>query len=155
MTNIFSATMEQKKYLLPFAALISFIVIFHRLSETPLGSDECFFSEFAKEMEKTGDYLTPQYGYKPDFHNGKPPVFYWLNAIGGKAVGFNAFAMRLPSASLGFLCVLAAMIFANRYFNRTTAFLAGIILTFTQQYLFHARSALTDITFTAFFTFAV
>ncbi|MCX5782182.1 MAG: glycosyltransferase family 39 protein [Elusimicrobia bacterium] len=144
--------LTEKKFLFVFAIIVSFIVIFHRLGEMPLAGDDCYYSGVAREMARTGDYLTPRNAFGPDFHTSKPPVLYWLNAFSGKIFGFNAFAMKLPSAILCFLCVLAVLFFADRYFNYYTAFFSALILTFTQQYLYHARSAVTDGPFAVFFS---
>lgn len=146
---------EFKKYFFIFAIVISGVVIFHRLGETPLAGDDCYYSGVARQMVRTGDYLTTQNAFGPDFHTSKPPMFFWLNAVSGKIFGFNSFGMRFPSALLCFLGVVVLIFFADRYFNAYVAFMSAIILTFTQQYLYHARSAVTDGSFAFFFTLAL
>lgn len=143
--------LSSKKKLFIFAIIISAVVIFHRLGEAYLAGDDCYYSEIAKEMVKTGDYLSPHNGYKVDFHTSKPPMLFWMNALSGKIFGFNSFGMRLPSAVLGFAGMIALFIFVSRYFNPYTAFMSVLILTFTQQYLYHLRSAVTDGPFAVFF----
>jgi 4-amino-4-deoxy-L-arabinose transferase-like glycosyltransferase len=130
-------------------------MFFHRLSESPLGGDDCYYSEVAKEMARTGDYLTPHNAYRVDFHTSKPPMLYWMNALSGKVFGFNTFAMRVPSAVLSFIGIIALLFFVDRYFGYTAAFFSAVILAFTQQYLYHARSAVTDGPFAVFFALAM
>ena len=149
------SSLEYKKYFFLFAIVISGIVIFHRLGEAPLAGDDCYYSGLAKQMVRTGDYLTIQNAFGPDFHSSKPPMLYWLNAVSGKIFGFNSFGMRFPSALLCFLGIVILLFFADRYFNSYVAFMSAIILTFTQQYLYHARSAVTDGPFAFFFTLAL
>src|SRR3989339_753987 len=143
------------RFLFLFAALISCVVITHRLSDAYLGGDDCYYSEVAKEMVKLGDYLTPHNGYLVDFHTSKPPMLFWMNALSGKVLGFTSAAMKLPSALLGVLGVLALFFFTRRYFDPFTAFISALALTFTQQYLYHARSAVTDGPFAVFFALSL
>lgn len=145
-----------RSFLFIFIAAAAVIMFFHRLSESPLAGDDCYYSEVSKEMSRTGDYLTPQNGYHPDFHTSKPPVLFWINALSGRIFGFNTFAMRFPSALLCLAGVLALMFFADRYYGGGYAgFFAAAVLTFTQQYLYHARSAVTDGPFAVFFALAM
>ena len=127
--------------LFAFALMVSAVVIFHRLGEAPLGGDDCYYAQVSKEMAQSGDYLTPRNGGRPDFHTSKPPVLYWMNIATGKLFGFTNAAMRLPSAVLGFVGVVCCALFVSRYFSPTAGLFSVIILTFSQQYLYHARSA--------------
>jgi 4-amino-4-deoxy-L-arabinose transferase-like glycosyltransferase len=143
------------KLIFLFAILISLIITFHRLGESPLSGDGCFYSEVAKEMANTGDYLTPRFGYTVAFYHAKPPILFWANALSGKVFGFNNFAMRLPSALFGFMGIVALFIFVNKYFSATTAFISAVVMTYTEQYLVHARDAVTDMIFSTFFGIAI
>ena len=147
--------LKNKSFLILFALIVPAIVMFHRLGESPLGGDDCYYSEVSKEMARAGDYLTPRNGGSPDFHTSKPPMLFWMNALSGNIFGFDTFAMRLPSAALGYLGVIALFFFVRRYFNIETAFLSALILTFTQQYLYHSRSAVTDGPFAVFFALSL
>jgi 4-amino-4-deoxy-L-arabinose transferase-like glycosyltransferase len=137
------------------AILISLIITFHRLGESPLSGDGCFYSEVAKEMANTGDYLTPRFGYTVAFYHAKPPILFWANALSGRVFGFNNFAMRLPSALFGFMGIVALFLFVRRYYSATTAFISAVVMTCTEQYLIHARDAVTDMIFSAFFGIAM
>ncbi|MFP4060872.1 MAG: ArnT family glycosyltransferase [Bacteroidales bacterium] len=66
--------------------------------------DEINFAESAREMIKTGDYLTVQVNYQPFWE--KPPLFIWMQVISMKLFGINEFAARFPNAICGILTLL-------------------------------------------------
>ncbi|MGB3495137.1 MAG: glycosyltransferase family 39 protein [Elainellaceae cyanobacterium] len=63
----------------------------HLVDET-----EPLFTEAARQMTVTGDWLTPYFNGETRFD--KPPLIYWLMAIAYQTFGVNEFAARLPSA---------------------------------------------------------
>src|SRR5512141_2022171 len=58
--------------------------------------DEARYTEVAREMLTTGDWLTPQLNGHP--HLTKPPLTYWAIAGSMAVWGQNEFAARLPNA---------------------------------------------------------
>lgn len=152
--NLFSHVIYLDKFQFWFVVVLSAVVIFHRLGEAPLAGDDCYYSEKAKEMARTGDYFTLKYGYHHDF-DSKPPFIFWMNSFSGKIFGFNNFSMRLGSALLGFVSIVVTFLFVRRIYDKLTGLFSAIVLTFTQQYLYHARSAVTDGPLAAFIAFAL
>lgn len=76
--------------------LLTLALYFHRLGDGSLAAwDESLTAERSREMAETGDWLTPQFGYKPDFQ--KPPLYYWITAALFRAVGPGEGPVRLPS----------------------------------------------------------
>jgi 4-amino-4-deoxy-L-arabinose transferase-like glycosyltransferase len=57
---------------------------------------EPLFAEAARQMYATGDWITPYFNGVTRFD--KPPLVYWLMAIGFHLCGVNEWAVRLPSA---------------------------------------------------------
>jgi 4-amino-4-deoxy-L-arabinose transferase-like glycosyltransferase len=57
---------------------------------------EPLFAEAARQMNVTGDWITPYFNGATRFD--KPPLVYWLMAIAYQLVGDNAWGARLPSA---------------------------------------------------------
>lgn len=57
---------------------------------------EPLFAEAARQMTVTGDWVTPYFNEATRFD--KPPLVYWLMAIGYYVIGTNEWAVRLPSA---------------------------------------------------------
>ncbi|MGE4385809.1 MAG: ArnT family glycosyltransferase [Endomicrobiaceae bacterium] len=144
-----------KKFLFLFVVAVAFIIFFHRLSEAPLSGDGIGYGEIAKEMAITGDYLTPYHDGLPSFYTSKPPMLYWFSALSGNVFGFNNFSVKLPVAILAFLSIISMFLFVSKYYNFNVAFFTSIVLTFTQQYMHHGRSCVTDGPFATFFIFAL
>ena len=143
-----------KNFLFLLVILVAFVAFFHRLDEAPLSGDGIGYGQIAKEMTLTGDYLTPNHDGVPIFYTSKPPLIYWMMAISGNIFGFNNFSAKLPSAILAFLSIIIMFLFVSKYYNYITAFFTSIILIFTQQYLHHGRSCITDGPFAFFFILA-
>lgn len=55
--------------------------------------DEARYAEIPREMNESGDYVTPRLNYFKYFE--KPPLLYWLNALAYRLFGFGEFAARL------------------------------------------------------------
>lgn len=92
---------ESKPYLLFLAAIVLFS-LFAGLGSVPLfDEDEGAYSEVAREMIVSGDFVTPRLNGETFFH--KPPMIYWAQAASVGLFGLNEFALRLPCAlaSLG------------------------------------------------------
>src|SRR3982750_4290023 len=71
--------------------------------------DETQIAEVPREMVTGGDWVTPRIGTLP--FAAYPPLQYWILAATGSVLGFNEFAMRLPTAlaALGLIWVVARM----------------------------------------------
>ncbi len=57
---------------------------------------EPLFAEAARQMTVTGNWITPYFNQETRFD--KPPLVYWLMAVGYQVLGVNEWAVRLPSA---------------------------------------------------------
>lgn len=83
-----------------WVAIISGIAFFWGLASTGLVDEtEPLFAEAARQMYETGDWITPYFNGVPRFD--KPPLVYWLMAIGFHLFGVGEWAVRLPSALSG------------------------------------------------------
>jgi 4-amino-4-deoxy-L-arabinose transferase-like glycosyltransferase len=68
-----------------------------RLGSTGLVDEtEPLFAEAARQMNLTGDWITPYFNGQTRFD--KPPLVYWIMAIANSILGVNAWSARLPSA---------------------------------------------------------
>ncbi|UOQ96300.1 glycosyltransferase family 39 protein [Hymenobacter sp. 5317J-9] len=65
--------------------------------------DEARLAVNAAEMLQSGDWLVTRYNGQPDLWNTKPPLLIWLQAGCLHVLGYNMWALRLPSvlAALG------------------------------------------------------
>ncbi|MGP1385738.1 MAG: ArnT family glycosyltransferase [Thainema sp.] len=57
---------------------------------------EPLFVEASRQMTVTGDWITPYFNGETRFD--KPPLIYWLMALGFQTFGVNEWTARLPSA---------------------------------------------------------
>ncbi len=98
--------------------LINFIAFLWSLGSIGLIDEtEPLFAEAARQMTLTGNWITPYFNEVTRFD--KPPLVYWLMAIGYKLIGVNAWAVRLPSA-LAAIALTILCFFTLRYFGFAT-----------------------------------
>ncbi len=79
---------------------------------------EPLFAEAARQMTVTGDWITPYFNEATRFD--KPPLVYWLMAIGYYIVGTNEWAVRLPSA-LSAIALMGLTFYVLRRYTPTDA----------------------------------
>ncbi|WP_158524867.1 glycosyltransferase family 39 protein [Mesonia sp. K7] len=77
--------------------------------------DESRNANNAFEMYKSGLSIATTYEGKPELWNTKPPLLIWLQVISFHLFGVNAFAFRLPVASLGFLTCVGLFLFSFKH----------------------------------------
>jgi 4-amino-4-deoxy-L-arabinose transferase-like glycosyltransferase len=120
--------------------------------------DEGRYAEVAREMLRSGDWVTPRLDGVPFLD--KPPLFYWLEAISFALFGTGHGPARLVTALLGFAG--CAMVYAAgaRLHGRRAGLLAALVLAanpfyfFASQYVNHDLAVATWIT-AALLAFAV
>lgn len=109
--------------------------------------DETVYSETAREMLVSGDWVSPRiYG---QFWFDKPALFYWLTAASLKIGGFNEAAARFPAAVCGALGVAAVYAGGSAMFrSRRAGLLAAVVLLVSGEYFYLAKAGVTDMTLT-------
>ncbi|MEO8400983.1 MAG: glycosyltransferase family 39 protein [Gammaproteobacteria bacterium] len=105
--------------------------------------DEGRYSEVAREMVVTGDYITPRL-------NGvafldKPVLYYWLQASAIKLFGLKEWALRFWPACIGILGCLMTYSAGRFLFNRRTGILSAVILATSPLYYGAAHYANLDL----------
>ena len=106
-------------------------------------SDEAFYAESAREMVERGDWLTPYFNGQPRFE--KPVLYYWLVAVLYQVAGISPWAARLPSALAGFGLVFVAWACARRFYDETTALVAGVVTATGFATIAMAHQSLPDL----------
>lgn len=97
------------------------------LSIRPIGvPDEGRYASIAYHMYLSGDYVSPM--LNGGLFMDKPALYYWLEAFSMHIFGVSSWAIRIPPALLGIASSLSLYIVGYRFFNRTTAWLAALIL---------------------------
>jgi 4-amino-4-deoxy-L-arabinose transferase-like glycosyltransferase len=112
-----------------------------------LGPDEPRYASIGREMAHAGDFVTPVLDGKPWFE--KPPLTYWLTALGTKAGLRDEWAARLPEALLSILFLLAFYAVVSREFSSATALTATAILSTCAGWMAYSFAALTDLPMSA------
>jgi 4-amino-4-deoxy-L-arabinose transferase-like glycosyltransferase len=118
---------------------------------------ETRYATIAENMLISGDWVTPRLptenGLEP--YLSKPPLHFWLTTLSYKIFGIDEWTSRLPSF-LGLLLIIgSAMVFASKFFNKESGYIAGVICTTSPLVFFLSGSSTVDITFAGFINVAV
>ena len=142
---------DLQKWGLPALTLFTF---FFLLGSRSLNEpDEGRYSEIAREMIETGNWLVPHFWYLP--HLDKPPMAYWLVASSMKMFGQNEWAARLPAALAGVSGVWAVFLLGCSLGGRRVGFWSAVILQSSLLFFAMARMLTPDIFVTQFVAWAV
>ena len=133
----------KKKY--SYLFFFSFIVLIRGFFNfiIPLtDKTEARYSEIARLMSETGNWIVPQIDYGVPFW-AKPPLSTWLSAISISIFGENEFFVRLPSLILSLLMVF----FISKYIanKKLPFFLPCLILFSLPEFFLHAGVVSTDV----------
>ncbi len=112
--------------------------------------DELRYSEIPREMIVDQDYLIPKINGVKYFE--KPPLFYWMQVASIKNFGLNEWSLRLATAMMGLLGVLATYLFSRRLYDRKTGWLSALILSSMTLYSVMAHIITLDMTVSVFIT---
>jgi len=146
----FFTAARQRWLLFLLTAFTFFILLGSRALNEP---DEGRYTEVAREMIETGDWVVPHLWYLP--HLDKPPMTYWLVAGSMKLFGQNEWAARLPLALAGMSGVWAAFLLGCSLGGRRVGFWSALMLQTSLLYFAMARMLTTDMFLTAFNTWAI
>ena len=148
---------------LPSAARLLWLVLilatlylcyFHNLGAIGLvGPDEPRYAWIARDMQETGDWITPRLYGKPWFE--KPPLYYWSAALSFKLFGVSETTARLPSAISALLATLALAWLGLRLYGAETARWLLLLLPTTVGMIGFSHAAATDMPFAAMLTIAM
>lgn len=119
----------------------------------PWPADEPRFALVARDMVATHQWLIPYVG--GDAYPDKPPLFFWLIAIGQSVTGSLRLAFLLPSLLAGVGCVILVYDLARRLWDREAGLAAGLALLFSLQFVWQARQAQIDATLCFFTTLSL
>ena len=106
--------------------------------------EEARYAEIPREMVATHDYTIPRINGVKYFE--KPPLFYWMQAGSIQLFGLHNWALRLSTALMGLLGVLATYLFTRNLYGRKTAWFAVIILASMPLYFSMSRVITLDMT---------
>ena len=140
-------------YLTVLIALAGFLYLLQLGGMALWDTDEALYTQIAREMQQTGDYLTTSWNHQPWFCH--PPLYFWLTVISAKLFGWTAFAVRFPSALFGIFTIVLVYFFGRLVFTPRAGFYAGLICVTTLQLWLQSRMAILDMPFLFFILLAV
>ncbi|MDR3478515.1 MAG: glycosyltransferase family 39 protein [Gammaproteobacteria bacterium] len=125
----------KQSWVIDVLGLIVLLGLFYAIwigSHALVTPDEGRYSEVAREMVVSGDYITPRL-------NGvafldKPVLYYWLQASAIKMFGLAEWSLRFWPALIGILGCLVTYITGRVLFDRRTGILSAIILATSPLY---------------------
>jgi 4-amino-4-deoxy-L-arabinose transferase-like glycosyltransferase len=144
LTNVSSTSQRYwLSDLIGLAAILCLFYFFYLGSYPLFVPDEGRYSEVAREMIATGDYITPRV-------NGvafldKPVLYYWLQAAAIKLFGLNEWALRFFPAMIGIFGCLITYTTSRYLFNRRTGLFSAMILATSPLYFGCAHYANLDL----------
>ncbi|QEM80370.1 ArnT family glycosyltransferase [Halomonas binhaiensis] len=139
--------------LLAWAVLVVFATILLSLGlgwRDPWPADEPRFALNAIEMLVTGDFWIPHRG--GELYADKPPIFMWASALSIWLTGSLRIGFLLPTllAGLGTLALTVDLV--RRLYGNRVAWLSGLALLATLQFVLQAKTAQIDMMLTFFTT---
>ena len=118
-----------------------------------LGPDEPRYAAIGRSMASTGDFVTPRLWGAPWFE--KPPLLYWMDAL-GTISGLNPdLAGRLPVALLSLAFLAVFFVALQRELSLEAASVATALLATSAGWITYSRLCLTDLPLAVFFSLAV
>ncbi|TPV58552.1 glycosyltransferase family 39 protein [Aestuariibacter sp. GS-14] len=134
---------ESKLTSWPFLVLSIFLAFYLNLWGVPLFDlDEGAFAEATREMLSSGNYAATYLDGVPRYD--KPILSYWFQALSVSLLGFNEFALRLPSAIAASLWILVSFRFAREQWDSHTAAITVLIMANTLWITVIGRAATAD-----------
>ena len=135
-------------------APVAFLCFFSGLGSFGLvGPDEPRYASIAREMARSGDWVTPWLNGAPWFE--KPPLYYWSAAAGFRLFSSPEVAARAPCGFYALLALLGIVLLARRFYGPDVARAAGFMLPATVAMTGFAHAAATDMPFASCLTLAM
>ncbi|MGC4027909.1 MAG: glycosyltransferase family 39 protein [Steroidobacteraceae bacterium] len=108
----------------------------------PWPPDEQVYALIARDMLFSGDWLIPRVG--GDIFQDKPPLLFWLMALGYWLTHSIRYGFLLPVILSGVGTVLLVHDLARRLWGREAALAAAALLLFTVHFTFQAQRGQMD-----------
>lgn len=144
--------MKNKLYILLIIAFLALTVMLGNWGLTD--SSEARYAQIGKEMFVNNDYINPTLLGIKHFH--KPPVTYYLTALGYQIFGINEFGARFfMQLALVFQILLVFKITMILYRNEKLAFAAALIYFSLPITVIAVRTLTTDAYLTTFILAAI
>src|SRR5262245_15423633 len=143
MTN---TTTDHQSKIWILLALLAVLYLFGSNILPLIPPDEPRYSQVARQMFESGDWITPRLGNYPWFE--KPVLLYWLMCLSFKIFGVTEFALRLPSAISALICVYLTYNVVRKATTEANALLSAIILGTSAFFVAFSHAATFDMLLT-------
>jgi 4-amino-4-deoxy-L-arabinose transferase-like glycosyltransferase len=124
---------------------LAYPLILHGLgSYSIVNGDEAIYHSIARRMVESGNWLRVEFAGEERVYDAltHAPLHFWLKAIALRALGDGLFSMRIVSAALAVLSVLATYGLVEALAGPRAALIAGLVQLTTFQFV-HLHSART------------
>jgi 4-amino-4-deoxy-L-arabinose transferase-like glycosyltransferase len=108
----------------------------------PWPADEPRFAAVARDMVLSGEWLFPRVG--GDLYQDKPPLFFWLLALGYSLTGSVKASFLIPSFLAAGGVLFLVYDFGRRVASRAAGLAAGVLVCCTLQFVIAMRGAQID-----------
>ena len=134
--------------------VVGFALIFYHLGTPSLFEpSEGRYASVARTMVETGDYARPQFNGL--YHFSKPPLTYWLCALGMKHLGFNELGARIMLPLAAVFTILGCYHLGILLLTPRAAICAGFVLLTSLFFNVQFRGLTTDPLLTMFETWMI
>jgi len=140
------------KYIFFAAVVVALIGYFAGLS-IDVTRDAGKYATVAKEIFQNGNYINLTVHGQP--YDQKPPLLFWLGAIGFSIGGISNFWFKLPVLLLVFAGFYWAYRLGESLYNKRVGMFSAIFLFFSLIYSMYSMDIHTDTPFQAFITLAL
>src|SRR5271157_4239326 len=133
---------------------LAYLLYFYDLGAVGLvGPDEPRYASIAREMARSGDWITPRLWGQPWFE--KPPLLYWMTGAAFRLGLGTELAPRLPVALLAVAFLAFYWWTVRREFGCQAAWLATLVLGTCGEWLGFSQVGVTDLPLAATFSAAM
>lgn len=148
-----SLFLTRRRRLLAWSALVILALLLLALGlgcRDPWPADEPRFALNAIEMLVTGDFWIPHRG--GELYADKPPIFMWASALSIWLTDSMRIGFLLPSLLAGIATLALCVDLTRRLYGQRIAWLSGIALLASLQFVLQAKTAQIDMLLTFFTT---
>jgi len=141
---------SRDKQLILFLACYAVLLFLSAGRYTLIGSTEERYSEIAREMNVSGNYMEPTLDGIKHFH--KPPLAYWMTAAGLRLFGLNELGARSFVILAAILTLIVLYRIGRLFLDQTGALNAALILASSFLFQVVSRIVATDMYLVLFVT---
>ncbi|HEY7307675.1 MAG TPA: glycosyltransferase family 39 protein [Bryobacteraceae bacterium] len=134
-------------------AAISALYLYKLNGVGVLGPDEPRYAAIGRSMAHSGDLITPNLWSTAWFE--KPPLLYWMTALGAAAGLGPELSGRLPVALLSLSFLAVSFVLLKREFGLEASASATALLATSAGWIAFSSLCLTDLPLACFFSLAV